>query len=611
MSITVYGAKPNKTMDMEVYRGVEAKEQNTNLQNHSILQANTASQVQLRLQVNDEGRFIGAATKIHSERSSDSVEQLNLQDKEALYKLLEGYKGKLYLTLYGQTPTAQEQVLSLYKEILGRESIHHNTSLQLELVYTPLDAKDTRFKQLPAIKALNINIATLEDRVLLNQLMKTYKKEYTIIISDQIATHYNQQLSEGLDTLSTFYYDLVLETVEEQQEQKLGAQAPLIFKVSDLTGLPKKYELFYNQLKENLQGVQYEKLLLEQNKEQKASLIAHFADEKVQLLVRPNDPNRPIEYVEYKVNDAPAGQSFRYPYIQDLDRSFFHKGINVVKVIAKVRGKDEYGITQFYVSSTIAPPVKARSSRSQKTYPLGQKPSYKKPYIPVLMYHEIEDQVDSTKAAQSICVGTSLFEAQLKTLLEAGYTPIHFKHLQDYLEGKGGLPSKPFIVTADDGYLDNYTKAYPILKKYQVPATFFVTSRYVGVTSQHEHFTWAQALEMEQSGLIDIQSHTHRHTLMNRLNQVEVDYEVEKSFAEIEKHLGKRDVKVLAYPQFRHTKQVKQWVEACGVDLQVTNLAGPLRKNANKTAALDIKRIHVSNDMSSAELLKTINKLTQ
>ena len=117
------------------------------------------------------------------------------------------------------------------------------------------------------------------------------------------------------------------------------------------------------------------------------------------------------------------------------------------------------------------------------------------------------------------------------------------------------------------------------------------------------------AREMEASGLVDIQSHTHGHTLMHELSEMEVAYEVQKSFGDIEKYLGRRDVKVLAYPQFLHTSKVKKWATQYGIDLQVTNLASRYRPVATQT--LDIKRIHVSNEVSPQDLLNQIKRLTQ
>lgn len=337
---------------------------------------------------------------------------------------------------------------------------------------------------------------------------------------------------------------------------------------------------------------------------------------EVKKLSEPNQTLRftvrtkePVDYIEYKVNDAAAGQSFRYPYPITLDEELLHKGINEVKVVMKLKGKEQYHVQNVSIDYKGEIGYQERAARKEAVYPISQKPVYKKGYIPTLMYHKIKDQVENTEDDQSMSVSTANFEAQLKALLEAGYTPINFKQLKDYLEGTSGLPKRPILITADDGYLCNYTKAYPILKKYNAQATFFVTSFYVGVTNEHEHFTWEQAKEMEASGLIDIQSHTHGHTLMNELDKTDVSYEIQKSFGDIEKYLGKRDVKVLAYPQFLHTSKVKEWASECGVDLQVTNLVSKYRPVA--TQKLDIKRIHVSNDLSPQNLLNQIKRLTQ
>ena len=495
-----------------------------------------------------------------------------------LIRVLPELKGKRYLHLYGLTQEAQQQVKVIYEGLLAEISIAENTDLQLELVYTLRNKEDVLFKQMPYIHALNVNTKKQEDRALLEFMNKQYSKDYTLIATDDLAKGYGQAVSEGLDAISSFYYDTPFDY----------SDLDIIFRPSDLSDLPAKYTTFYKGL-ENVCDTAYRPL-------QKDMTIK---DGNLQFLVRTHEK---VEYMEYKINEEAGGQSFRYPYAITIDQELLHKGINEIKVVMKLKGEDQYSVQRFYMNNQANLAYDERSPRKMQAYDKSQKPSYKKPYIPVLMYHKFKDQVENTKEDQSMSVSTSLFEAQLKALLEAGYTTINFKQLQDYLEGRAGLPKKPVLITADDGYLCNYTKAYPILKKYNAQATFFVTSLYVGVTNENEHFTWEQAKEMEASGLIDIQSHTHGHTLMNVLKQSDVLYEVQKSFADIEKYLGKRDVKVLAYPQFLHTAKVKEWVKSCGVDLQVTNLVSKYKPSS--TQPLDIKRIHVSNELSPTALIK-------
>lgn len=399
-------------------------------------------------------------------------------------------------------------------------------------------------------------------------------------------------MAKGLDAAYKIYYDLPFEYKHIDK----------IFRQSKLGQLPIKYSDFYAGLEEMLQV--NDELVKKENLYEVKKLSE--PNQTLRFTVRTKEP---VDYIEYKVNDAAAGQSFRYPYPITLDEELLHKGINEVKVVMKLKGKEQYHVQNLSIDYKGEIGYQERAARKEAVYPISQKPVYKKGYIPTLMYHKIKDQVENTEEDQSMSVSTANFEAQLKALLEAGYTPISFKQLKDYLEGKAGLPKRPILITADDGYLCNYTKAYPILKKYNAQATFFVTSLYVGVTNEHEHFTWEQAKEMEASGLIDIQSHTHGHTLMNELNKTDVSYEIQKSFGDIEKYLGKRDVKVLAYPQFLHTSKVKEWASECGVDLQVTNLVSKYRPAA--TQKTDIKRIHVSNDLSPQKLLSQIKRLTE
>ena len=68
------------------------------------------------------------------------------------------------------------------------------------------------------------------------------------------------------------------------------------------------------------------------------------------------------------------------------------------------------------------------------------------------------------------------------------------------------LPDKPILITFDDGYASNYMYAYPILKKLGMQATIFVITDRRGKTlSVNPHFSWNQAREMQDSGVIDIQ----------------------------------------------------------------------------------------------------------
>jgi peptidoglycan/xylan/chitin deacetylase (PgdA/CDA1 family) len=131
--------------------------------------------------------------------------------------------------------------------------------------------------------------------------------------------------------------------------------------------------------------------------------------------------------------------------------------------------------------------------------------------IAILMYHHID-----AEGKGDVIISEKLFESHIKAIYDAGYTAVSFNQLIDYVEKGIDLPEKSVVITFDDGYLSNYTIAYPILKKYNMKATIFVIGAFVGTDTYKDtdyktfpYFSYAQAQEMVSSGLISIQSHTY------------------------------------------------------------------------------------------------------
>ncbi len=147
--------------------------------------------------------------------------------------------------------------------------------------------------------------------------------------------------------------------------------------------------------------------------------------------------------------------------------------------------------------------------------------------IPVLMFHSIGLE-SSTWIYSKISEPISDFDDKVKHLVSSGYTFVNWDQLFDHMQGKTRLPSKSIMLTFDDGYLDNWVYAYPILKRYGAKATIFVTPDFVDTAKNNRPNTdhtpdilpedatgflnWSEMREMEKSGLIDIQSHSLTHT---------------------------------------------------------------------------------------------------
>ncbi len=129
---------------------------------------------------------------------------------------------------------------------------------------------------------------------------------------------------------------------------------------------------------------------------------------------------------------------------------------------------------------------------------------YQEQKIPVLMYHHIQENINNNTV-----ISPENFDNQIRALKEAGYQAISTQTLYDYLTGQTKLPSKPVLITFDDGYLSNYEKAYPILKKYKMHAEIFVIASRISndnYPNEIAKMTWEQLKDMQD--YITIQSHT-------------------------------------------------------------------------------------------------------
>ena len=140
------------------------------------------------------------------------------------------------------------------------------------------------------------------------------------------------------------------------------------------------------------------------------------------------------------------------------------------------------------------------------------------PKILVLNYHKVDFYNDP------LSVTPPEFEQQMSYFKTYNFHVVSLDQIYDYLQNGTPLPTKPVVITFDDGYFDNYTYAYPILKKYKYPATIFVITTLV---NKEGYITWSQAREMAENG-ISIQSHTVNHRPLSTQGNEKVTEELIK-----------------------------------------------------------------------------------
>ena len=164
--------------------------------------------------------------------------------------------------------------------------------------------------------------------------------------------------------------------------------------------------------------------------------------------------------------------------------------------------------------------------------------------IPILLYHKIPLE-KSARSEYYMSTTQKQFEKQILGLKDLGYTFITYEDLIKYNNNELALPEYVVLLTFDDGYLDNYENAFPILKKYNIPATIFVIDNCVGAPG---YFSWEQAKEMENSGLVSIHTHGKTHIPYgDESAEIVRDY-ISYAQSNLETQLGHPVEKVFAYP---------------------------------------------------------------
>ncbi len=133
--------------------------------------------------------------------------------------------------------------------------------------------------------------------------------------------------------------------------------------------------------------------------------------------------------------------------------------------------------------------------------------------IAVIMYHGL---IDDTSKQNKYFIDPKYFEEDLKYLNENGFQTIFASDLISHFEKNTPLPEKPVLLTFDDGYYNNYTFAYPLLKKYNCKAVIspigYPADEAVKENKQNPVYsqcTWKQLKEMADSGFVEIQNHTY------------------------------------------------------------------------------------------------------
>ncbi|MEZ0539717.1 polysaccharide deacetylase family protein [Fibrella arboris] len=131
--------------------------------------------------------------------------------------------------------------------------------------------------------------------------------------------------------------------------------------------------------------------------------------------------------------------------------------------------------------------------------------------VPILCYHQIRDWRGSdSKSAKDYICPTSVFTQQMQMLADSGYTAITADQLYAYLTTGAALPEKPVFLTFDDGDLDQYENALPVLDKHKFKAMFGIMTVAIGRRGKQPYMDKTQIKDLADRGH-EVSCHTWDH----------------------------------------------------------------------------------------------------
>lgn len=166
--------------------------------------------------------------------------------------------------------------------------------------------------------------------------------------------------------------------------------------------------------------------------------------------------------------------------------------------------------------------------------------------VPILMYHYLSTPPEDADIYRvDLSVSPESFREQLSYLKENGYSTIDLYDLSRAITNQGELPDKPIILTFDDGYVDNYEHAFPLLQEFGYKATFFIVSDFVD-KGRAGYMDWPMIEEMATAGM-RMESHSRTHPDLRTLSRDGLIWELLGSRETLAAHIGYTP-RYFAYP---------------------------------------------------------------
>lgn len=187
--------------------------------------------------------------------------------------------------------------------------------------------------------------------------------------------------------------------------------------------------------------------------------------------------------------------------------------------------------------------------------------------VPILCYHSVGFGRIGPVARYTVTPDG--FTQQMDWLVGNGFSGMTVPHYAECLMGRRPLPSRPVVITFDDGYRDFASSAFPVLQPRGLPVTLFVPTALVGrgvdagpESGWPEMLDWSEIADLHVSG-VAIGSHAHTHRQLDIMPSREARRELELSKAVLEDHI-QSGVETVAYPYGYNSARTRRAAAAAG-----------------------------------------------
>ena len=241
--------------------------------------------------------------------------------------------------------------------------------------------------------------------------------------------------------------------------------------------------------------------------------------------------------------------------------SLYHRSPLVFAVLGLTVAAGALLFIQDYVPAAVI------SSGNQALYaelPTGfpaMSSSTEKVIVPIVVYHIVRPSYpNDIQSVRALAHTPEVFGAEMKYLADAGYHVISFRALENHFQNGTPLPAKSIIISFDDGWGDQFEYAFPILKKYNYTATFFVFTNSIGTRG---FLTWDNLRALLNAGMT-IGSHSRSHPFLTKITSPTALWnEIYGSKQVLEKNLNTA-ITEFAYPFGKYDAAIVDLVKKAG-----------------------------------------------